>query len=204
MASESEASNDEDTTPSSPTEYLRPMVQQALKRSKRNAKRMVTRFSIANRTTVFTAGDICTVKIPKIDRPKASAPRQLFARITERKGTHLYQVQTQWGVIDRAQAVRNLGIVPPSLWQTTNNEIGNNRREIALRTAARLACGGQLAKVRCGCRKMPCGNNCKCRKAQVKCTKYCHKVLAGQPDHCDNNAEGAAYHQQAVAPMPED
>ena len=48
------------------------------------------------------------------------------------------------------------------------------------------------------------GANYKCRKAKVKYTKFCHKVLAGQPDYYNNNAEGVEYHREAVTPVPED
>ena len=86
--------NDSDTAESSSSDYQRPIVQQALRRSRQQAKRMVASFNNANPTTVFAPGDIYTIKIDKKDRLKPTAPKQLFGKAIRRKGEHTYEIQT--------------------------------------------------------------------------------------------------------------
>ena len=51
---------------------------------------------------------------------------------------------------------------------------------------------------------MPYGRHCTYIKADVKYTRYCHKVRAGEPTHCTNNAEGADFEREAVAPFAQE
>ena len=60
---------------------------------------MATRFNNANPTAQFKKGDIVTVKVPKKDRSRPTAPRILFIRVVRRKGKAAYKLQTKYGVL---------------------------------------------------------------------------------------------------------
>lgn len=180
-------------SPTPPTE--RPAILRAKRNSESARQRMVLRHSRGKRVHQFEEGDVVTVKISTKDYPGHGAPPRLFALIKERKHRG-FVLQTKAGILDCLQHASNLGVVNQTLIGIYAAEIhaANNTRKVTLRHAAREGrMGPEL--IACGCKTMPCGGRCRCKRAGVQCTIYCHG--RDRPE-CPNNATGPAFTQKAL------
>lgn len=136
----------------------------------------------------------CTPK----DQPKKGGARRLYAIIIDKRGNS-YQPQTKSGVIDRFMPANDPGSLDQRLAQMYASEISsaNKTSKISLQGAAR---DGQTGKeyIYCSCKKMPCGNRCKCLRNKVKCTRFCHGQRGGESGACKNDAPGTEYITRAM------
>jgi hypothetical protein len=72
---------------------------------------MVERHSKSHHIEVFTTGDIVALKLPRGTRTSIDM-RRVFGRVLSMPHEHKYEIQTEWGVIDRLFLVKELVRVP--------------------------------------------------------------------------------------------
>ena len=93
---------------------------------------MANRYEKRGEVVEFEAGDYCTIKVPKKDRPSGAATMRILARVLRRVG-HLYELQTKHGVLQSRYGPQNLNRIDQCTAEQDAKELGNNRRKITLR-----------------------------------------------------------------------
>jgi hypothetical protein len=176
----------------------RPVRQGVDKRAARARELMINNYEKRHQVTEFKAGDFCTIQVPKKDRPAGTTAVRLLCKVIRQKG-HLYELQTKYGILRSFYAVKNLNAVAQTTAELDNREIGNNRRKITLRHAAKAGHTSSRRKIFCGCSGSCQTARCICYKAGVQCTIYCHQ----RTGDCPNIATGIAYNQVAIIDEPE-
>jgi hypothetical protein len=138
----------------------------------------------------FEAGDYCTIKVPKKDRPSDATTMRILARVLRRSG-HTYELQTKHGILQSRYSAQNLNRLDPCTAEQDGKELSNNRRKITLRYAAKASHTGssKMRKISCGCLSDCHSARCVCFKNRAGCTIYCHK----RSGECPNKAAGSAY-----------
>lgn len=109
-------------------------VLKARERLQTSRKQMATRYNRRTKAQVFQPGQIVTVKIPKIDRSTATGSRRCYAEILRAKNNR-YEMRTEYGVLDRWYAARDICVVPEAL--ARNKSIPASDRKVSLREVAR-------------------------------------------------------------------
>jgi hypothetical protein len=98
----------------------------------------------------------------------------------------LFQVMTEFGILDRNQPASSLGYISPMYIQDRIAKIDNNikinlKKTVSVLELSQLT-GVEALTCRCPDNDDRCGSKtCKCRKKGYKCTSACHK---GEP--CTN------------------
>ncbi|KAF8422259.1 hypothetical protein EV426DRAFT_176299 [Tirmania nivea] len=146
------------------------------------ANRYNKRFQIES----FEVNAIVSLHIPRQDRGTLDYPR-LYARILAQPHPGRYQLQTQYGILDRLYPTAELNSVPPLV--VTTLDLGNNTTAISLHQAAALASQVTELLLYCSCKQeTSCKTKrCKCFKSGYKYTNYCHQG-SKEPDSCLNLA----------------
>jgi hypothetical protein len=163
------------------------------KRAARARELMANKYEKRHKITEFEIGDFCTIQVPKKDRPSGATAIRLLCRVLRRRG-HTYELQTKHGILRSRYGPQNLNRIDQATAEIDGREIGNNRRKVTLRYAAKVGYTGQKRKVVCGCTGSCQSARCACHKAGVQCTIYCHQ----RTGECPNKATGSAYTQVAV------
>jgi hypothetical protein len=103
------------------------------------------------------------------------------------------ELQTKHGILQSRYGHQNLNRIDPCTVEQDAKELGNNRRKITLRYAARACHNGssKMKKIYCDCLGECSSGRCVCRKNGVI---YCHK----RSGECPNKAVGSAYTMVAV------
>ena len=154
---------------------------------------MANKYEKSGQLMEFEAGDYCTIKVPKKDRPTGATSMRILARVLRRYG-HLYMLQTKYGNLQSKYGAQDLNQIDQCTAEQDAAQLDNNRRKITLRHAQSithrheqkenlLRCSGECRTARCVCKKTGIG-----------CTIYCHK----RTGECPNKAEGSAYTQITV------
>ena len=115
----------------------------------------------------------------------------MFARVLKRSG-HRYQLQTEYGILNRMYTARHVSSV--SKFLNENTTIPDTKSKLTLREAAWRASKAIVDRVRCSCKTMLCSKRCGCIKAGKGCTIYCH----GPDSSYGNEAEGSAFNEIAL------
>jgi hypothetical protein len=167
----------------------------------RARQQMANQYEKRGEVVEFEAGDYCTIKVPKKDRPSGATTMRILARILRRCG-HLYEIQTKYGILHSRYGAQNLNRIDQCTAEEDGKELGNNRRKISLRYAAKASHTGSSKRKRiyCGCAGDCHTARCVCHKNGVGCTIYCHK----RSGECPNKATGSSYTQIAVIEQDED
>jgi hypothetical protein len=156
---------------------------------------MINQYEKRGEVVEFEAGDYYTVKVPKKNRPNGATAMRILARVLRRYG-YLYELQTKYGILQSRYGAQNLNRLNPCTAEQDKTELGNNRRKITLRHAAKALYTGSSKKKRIYC---DCAGDCQSArciyyKNGVRCTIYCHK----RSGECPNRATGLSYTQIAV------
>jgi hypothetical protein len=158
---------------------------------------MANNYDKNRKVRIWNVGDIVLVKVPLQDRPSSSEPSKLEARIIEVRARRLYKLQTVYGIINRMYAARSLCQVAEPLAKTI--QIPDNPKSLSLREAAKLNSNAESLRISCRCKAAQCANNvCRCFKAGVRCTVYCHGKIGN--DNCTNLAQGSAFNNWSLVP----
>jgi hypothetical protein len=149
---------------------------------------MANKYEKRHEVVEFEAGDYCTIKVPKKDRPSGAATMRVLARVLRRCG-HTYELQTKHGILQSRYGAQNLNRIDQCTAEHDAKELGNNRRKITLRYAAKALHTGSSKKVRihCGCSGDCRSARCVCFKNGVGCTVYCHKRSGECPNKATEN-----------------
>lgn len=134
-ASNSENLQTFERSSSSQREGIDITVLKARERLQTSRKQMATRYNRRTKAQVFQPGQIVTVKIPKIDRSTATGSRRCYAEILRAKNNR-YEMRTEYGVLDRWYAARDIYVVPEAL--ARNKSIPASDKFVALR----ISCDG--------------------------------------------------------------
>ena len=134
FASNSETLRTFERSSSSQREGIDITVLKARERLQTSRKQMATRYNRRTKAQVFQPGQIVTVKIPKIDRSTATGSRRCYAEIFRAKNNR-YEMRTEYGVLDRWYAARNICVVAEAL--ARNKSIPASNRKVSLRKMAR-------------------------------------------------------------------
>jgi transposase InsO family protein len=164
-------------------------------RAARARQQMANQYEKRGEVVEFEPGNYCTIKVPKKDRPSGAATMRVLVRVLRRCG-HTYELQTKYGILQSKYGAQNLNRIDQCTARQDSEELGNNRRKITLRYAAK-ACHTGLSKrirIHCGCLGNCQTARCVCYKNGAGCTIYCHK----RSGDCPNKAIGPAYTQIAV------
>lgn len=191
------------------------LVQQAHARAR---ARIEAKYNKAHAIRVFKPGDLATFSLARPTVPSSTSLPRIPCRILEVIGD-CYRIQTQWGILDHLQATEvliplasttNLAtIVPPpieapylkSQMVTLNRLIETVRLETS---------GCNTLRLYCNCRSRSNGKRCitrlcRCRKAGVSCTNYCHgeqgHPLAKQSDCLNLAPSGRRGEAVIINPM---
>jgi hypothetical protein len=143
----------------------------------------------------FEKGMFAKLKIPVPDRPASGGHTYIVVKLIENQG-NAFRMQTEYGILSRCYGPRQLAPINTSMYDYYRNKIGSNNTKVTLRKAAKLLQNLPRVSIRCGCKVLPCAANCKCKKSNVKCTKFCHG--RNPVGACDNVAEGTAFNEMAV------
>jgi hypothetical protein len=117
---------------------------------------MVNQYEKRGEVVEFKAGDYCTVKVPKKDRPSGATAIRILARVLRRYG-YLYELQTKYGILQSRYGAQNLNRLNPYTAEQDGTKLGNNRRKITLRYAAKALHTGLSKKKRIYC---SCAGDC--------------------------------------------
>ncbi len=164
-------------------------------RAARARQQMANQYEKRGEVVEFEPGDYCTIKVPKKDRPSGAATMRVLARVLRRCG-HTYELQTKYGILQSKYGAQNLNRIDQCTAGQDGEELGNNRRKITLRYAAKACHTGSSKRIRihCGCSGNCQTARCVCYKNGAGCTIYCHK----RSGDCPNKAIGPAHTQIAV------
>jgi IS30 family transposase len=168
------------------------------KRAARARELMANKYEKRHQVIEFEIGDFCTIKVPKKDRPSGATTIRLLCRVLRRRG-NTYELQTKHGILRSLYGPQNLNRIDQATAEADGREIGNNRRKITLRYAAKAGHTGQKRKIFCGCAGNCQSARCVCHKAGVQCTIYCHP----RTGDCPNKATSSAYTQVAIVDASE-
>lgn len=169
-------------------------------RAARAREHMANKYEKRGEVVEFEEGDYCTIRVPKKDRPSGAATMRILARVLRRRG-HTYELQTKHGILQSKYGAQNLNRIDQCTAEQDGKEVGNNRRKITLRYAAKASYTGsnKRRRIHCGCSGDCRSARCVCYKNGAKCTIYCHR----RSGECPNKATGSTYTQIAVIEQDE-
>jgi hypothetical protein len=170
------------------------------KRATRAREHMANKYEKRGEIVEFEPGDYCTIKVPKKDRPSGATTMRVLARVLRRRG-HTYELQTKYGILQSRYGAQNLNRIDQCTAEEDGKELGDSRRKITLRYAAKASYTGssKRRRIHCGCAGDCRSARCVCYKNGIKCTIYCHR----RSGECPNKAIGSSYTQIAVIEQDE-
>ena len=132
---------------------------------------MVERYSKKYTIEVFATGDIVALKLPRGTRTSTDMKR-VFGRVLSVPYEHKYEIQTEWGVVERLFPVKELMRVAKTVADSI--EVHGPKKKISLKRVAQEATTSDRVIVSCKCKGI-CGNKrCRCWKEGKKCSVHCH------------------------------
>jgi len=166
-------SDDDILPPRGEDEVLQAVLDNTAKARNKMMKKCSKNYTIKT----FVAGDIVTVKLPR-DIRTSTNNKKLFARVLSEPKPNRYELQTEYGVIERLMPTKELEKVPLSLGVTVNGL----SKKIALSRAAQGALTSDRVVISCKCKRECNTKRCCCFKEQQKCSIHCH---GGDDDNHD-------------------
>lgn len=185
------------------------LVQPALARAR---ARIQSKYTGKRQIHIFTPGDFATLSLSRDSIPSSRSLPRIPCRILKKVGD-AYQLQTEFGVLEHLESIEVLNPLEPSMdlakqlppvpdipYTTTTT-----LNELITRARARIF-GSTTARIYCNCRakhgtKRCSTKHCRCQKAKVACTNYCHgecaQPLAQQSD-CINLAPRGGRGEAAI------
>lgn len=134
--------------------------------------RMVKKYAKQHEIDVFSEGDIVTVKLPKGTRTSTDL-RRIFGKIIAVSPKHTYQIQTEWGIIDRGIPTKEL-IRPPQAVADLIVTTSWPNNKLALSAIALKASTSDRVIISCKCKGLCNTKRCRCFKENQRCSVYCH------------------------------
>ena len=136
-----------------------------------NAERMIRQTSKRARVHLFQEGSPVGVSIPK-DLRNALDNKFLPGRIREKRGLHMYQVETWFGVLSSLFKASDMCVLDEFLVEGAAREHTFPSCEVSLNHAVRCYSVVLCKRHACSC-KGECGSRCGCKKAERICTNSC-------------------------------
>ena len=134
-------------------------------------KSMAKRYSKHYEIDEFVAGDIVALKLPKGARTTTDM-RRIFGRILSVPHNHRYEVQTEYGVLDRLLPTRELMRVPKSL--ANSIPVIGPKKRVSMKKVGEEASTSERVIISCKCKGLCATNRCRCFKEKKKCSVHCH------------------------------
>ena len=138
------------------------------------------------------------IYIPTADRTSVDTPR-IFCRIIGKPHPNRYQLQTAYGVLERAYPASELNLLTEVASPAISTSIPTLHigLTITLRQAATQASITTHIPISCTCTGGCSTSRCTCMKNNVQCTNYCHH---GNPEACTRLASREDANTRAIVP----
>jgi hypothetical protein len=147
------------------------LLSRAYKKTEKSRNRMVEKYSKRHEIEVFAVGDIVTLKLPRGTRTSTDN-RRVFGRVLGMPHRDRYEVQTEFGVVDRLIPARELA--PVSALLARGIDVQGPRKKLALSAIAKKNSTSERVIISCKCKGKCATKRCNCFKNGKRCSVHCH------------------------------
>ena len=132
---------------------------------------MVDRYTKNHVIEQFTEGDIVALKLPRGTRTSTDMKR-VFGRVLSMLYEHKYEIQTEWGIVERLFPVKELMRVMKTVMDQI--EVHGPKTKLSLKKVAEYASSADRVIISCKCKGVCVTKRYKCFKEGKKCSIHCH------------------------------
>ena len=131
---------------------------------------MVTKYSKRHDIQVFSAGDLVSIAIPRLDRGPLD-DRRVLGRIRSVPREDKYEVETLHGIVETLLPTSELLPIPSEIQFVLPPGQAN---KVSLHHIAAQEAASDVVQTSCNCKKLCKSRRCACRNAGLKCSVACH------------------------------
>jgi hypothetical protein len=119
----------------------------------------------------FVIGDIVALKLPRGTRTSTDFKR-VFGKVLSQPYEHKYQIQTEWGIVDRLFPVKELMRVVKSV--ADHMEVQGPKTKLSLKKVTEHYSSAKRVIISCKCKGLCQTKRYRCFKEGKKCSIHCH------------------------------
>jgi hypothetical protein len=134
-------------------------------------QKMVDRYTKNHVIEEFAMGDIVALKLPRGTRTSTDMKR-VFGRVLSMPYEHKYEIQTEWGVVERLFPVKELMRVVKTV--ADQIEVHGPKTKLSLKKVAEHASSAERVIISCKCKGQCATKRCRCFKEGKRCSVHCH------------------------------